>query len=468
MSRTVLLVSLVAGLVGVARAQDIRRAQRQAEADRVRAREEAAAIDDRILADRTRLIATVDSLEARQAALEAELRELTHREAVAGERRDRLQGTWAGKEVDFRELSGNIRVAARDLESLLRSSPLTAAAPGRVDTVDALLSEGYFPGIEDVRGLASIALDEIERTGQVTLRRGSFSSRDGRDIEDEILHLGRFTTVYRTADEIGFLLWNPTSLRLVAMAELPSRGVTRQLDHYLDGDSALVPLDLSGGSALQGIARRPSWWQQLQRGGPIVWPLALVAALALGIVIWKVLWLQRIHASADRIMVSVDEAAARGDWQACARMVDDRVSRRSPVARVVRAGLSARGEARAIQESVLQEAILHELPLLQRGLAMLAVLGAVAPLLGLLGTITGMIATFQVITVHGAGDPRLMSGGISEALVTTEIGLGVAIPVLLIHTWLKRRADHVIGDMEEQAMHLVNTIDRQQREHPGV
>ena len=98
---------------------------------------------------------------------------------------------------------------------------------------------------------------------------------------------------------------------------------------------------------------------------------------------------------------------------------------------------------------------------------MLAVLGAVAPLLGLLGTITGMIETFRVITVHGAGDPRLMSGGISEALVTTEIGLGVAIPVLLVHTWLKRRADHVIGDMEEQAMHLVNTIDRQRREHQG-
>ena len=128
---------------------------------------------------------------------------------------------------------------------------------------------------------------------------------------------------------------------------------------------------------------------------------------------------------------------------------------------------TAQSQTNGTQESVLQEAILHELPFLQRGLAMLAVLGAVAPLLGLLGTITGMIETFRVITVHGAGDPRLMSGGISEALVTTEIGLGVAIPVLLVHTWLKRRADHVIGDMEEQAMHLVNTIDRQRREHQG-
>ena len=133
------------------------------------------------------------------------------------------------------------------------------------------------------------------------------------------------------------------------------------------------------------------------------------------------------------------------------------------MARVVRAGLDVRHEHREVVESVLQEAVLHELPLMQRGLAMLAVIGAVAPLLGLLGTVTGMIETFRVITLHGTGDPKLMSGGISEALVTTEIGLAIAIPVMLLHTWLKRRVDHVVGDMEEQAVHLVNTIDRSGR-----
>ncbi len=126
----------------------------------------------------------------------------------------------------------------------------------------------------------------------------------------------------------------------------------------------------------------------------------------------------------------------------------------------MRAGLDVRHETREVQESVLQEAIIHEMPVLQRGLALLAVSGAVAPLLGLLGTVTGMIETFRVITLHGTGDPKLMSGGISEALVTTEVGLAIAIPVMLAHTWLKRRVDHVIGDMEEQAVHLVNTIDR--------
>jgi biopolymer transport protein ExbB len=460
-----IILSLTAGLAPTpAPAQDIREAQRQAEAERQAAREQAEAVRARILADQSRLTAVVDSLEGRQAALEAELSDLVRREAAATQRRERLEEEWSNQELSFRELSGNVRVAARDLESLLRSSPLSATASGRLETVAALLREGYFPDLEDISDLAAVALDELRRTGQVAMRRGVFSGRDGRDTEGEILHLGRFTTVYRTPEETGYLLWNPDSQQLTALPEPPEGGVARQLARYLAGESSLVPVDLSGGPALRQIARRPTLWQQVQQGGPIVWPLAVIALLSLLTTLWKAQHLHRVHGNTDRIMPRIKDAAGKGDWPACRSLVDEQVRRQSPVARVVSAGLDVRHESREIQESVLQEAILHELPLLQRGLAPLAVFGAVAPLLGLLGTVTGMIETFRVITLHGTGDPKLMSGGISEALITTEIGLAVAIPVLLVHTWLKRRVDHVIGDMEEQAMHLVNTIDRQRED----
>jgi biopolymer transport protein ExbB len=88
-------------------------------------------------------------------------------------------------------------------------------------------------------------------------------------------------------------------------------------------------------------------------------------------------------------------------------------------------------------------------------------MAAVAPLLGLLGTVTGMISTFHVITLYGTSDPRLMAGGISEALVTTMLGLAVAIPVMLIHAFLRRRIEHVVGDMEEKALAMSNTICRE-------
>ena len=109
-------------------------------------------------------------------------------------------------------------------------------------------------------------------------------------------------------------------------------------------------------------------------------------------------------------------------------------------------------------ENGLQEAILGEIPRLERFLSTLAVLASIAPLLGLLGTVTGMINTFQIITFHGTSDPRLMSGGISEALVTTMLGLGVAIPIMLCHSLLSRRVETIIAQLEEKSISFVNMV----------
>jgi biopolymer transport protein ExbB len=160
-------------------------------------------------------------------------------------------------------------------------------------------------------------------------------------------------------------------------------------------------------------------------------------------------------------MGQVNELAAQGRWEDCEKLLHQDGRQAMPVVNVLRAGLAGRGEDRETLESILQEAILRELPRLERFLSVLAVLGAVAPLLGLLGTVTGMIDTFRVITLHGTGDPRMMSGGISEALITTELGLAVAIPVMLLHTFLSRRVDHIVGEMEEKAVALTNTIQKE-------
>jgi biopolymer transport protein ExbB len=171
------------------------------------------------------------------------------------------------------------------------------------------------------------------------------------------------------------------------------------------------------------------------------------------------LFLNRVHANTDRLMGRVNELAGREDWDGCDAVL--RHEEGKPVYNVLRAGLGAVNEKRDTLESVLQEAILKELPRLERLLPALNILGAVAPLLGLLGTVTGMIDTFQVITLHGSGDPRMMSGGISEALVTTMLGLSVAIPIMLAHTFLRRRLEHIVGDMEEKAVALSNIICRE-------
>jgi biopolymer transport protein ExbB len=145
--------------------------------------------------------------------------------------------------------------------------------------------------------------------------------------------------------------------------------------------------------------------------------------------------------------------AGRGDLEKCASCLGTKGS--TPTCRVLSHVILHSGGTLVSMEKGLQEAILQELPKLERFLPTMSILAAVAPLLGLLGTVTGMIDTFRVITVFGAGDPRMMSGGISEALITTQLGLAVAVPLTLIHHFLERKVDRIVADMEEKGTTLV-------------
>ena len=451
-------LGLVAGLAAAAGAQDIREAARRAAAERQAAGDEARQAEEAILTDRARLTAEVAALVAREGALQDEIADLESRQAAAARRQADLEAAWSARELDVREISGNTRVAARDLESLLKASPLSAGAPERLLALATLLREGYFPDLDDIAVLAGVFLDELQRSGQVTRHAGTFVGRDGQDARGTIYHVGKFTTFFQADGEVGFLVYAPESQTLYALPEPMGGRWRKMIRSYVSGASPVAPVDMSQGAALRQVAQRPGVWEQLRDGGPIVWPILAIGLAALVIVVLKAFFLQRVHANADRLMNEVNDLAARGDWPGCDALVASHAGRNSPVVQVLRAGLRARGQRRETLESVLQEAILGELPRLQRGLAVLAVFGAVAPLLGLLGTVTGMIETFRIITLFGTGDPKLMSGGISEALITTELGLAVAIPIMLLHTVLARRVDHISGEMEEKAVHLTNLL----------
>jgi biopolymer transport protein ExbB len=294
----------------------------------------------------------------------------------------------------------------------------------------------------------------------VGLVEAPYIGRNGEERHGRILTLGKFTAIYREGDEIGFLSYSPESQRFFALSALPPRGVRNNLKSYLEGKSEAVTIDISAGAALRQVTHKASIMDQLKSGGPIVWPIGAIALAALIIIIYKVHFLNQVWRNTGKYMTRVNRFAAEGNWAECEDIVRRHKGEHSPVNHVIEAGLQARCEDRETLESVLQESILRELPRLERGLSPLAIFGAVAPLLGLLGTVTGMIDTFRVITLFGTGDPKLMSGGISEALVTTELGLAVAIPIMLTHTFLKRRVDHIIGEMEEKAVSLINIIQK--------
>jgi biopolymer transport protein ExbB len=443
--------------------QDVREAARKAESERQAAEQRAKAIEQTILGDRGRLVREVDSLEARQKMLEGDIASLERRIGEREKRRQALADEWGRREIDFKEVSGNAIMAARDLQVYLEQSPMTALDPPRLGLIEPILAPGHFPSIDDISTLAGLYLDEMRKTGQVRLVDAAYVGRDGEDRRGKVLMLGRFTALYRGGGETGFLTYAPESKKFFALSERPSRFAQGILNRYFEGKADMVPFDISSGSALRQLTKKQTLMEHLRSGGPIVLPIIALGIAAVFIVIAKIRFLDQVRRKTGKYMTRVNALAAEGKWEDCEAIVKRHKGEHSPVNHVIEAGLTARHEDRETLESVLQESILRELPRLERGLSPLAVFGAVAPLLGLLGTVTGMIETFNVITVYGTGDPKLMSSGISEALVTTEVGLVIAIPIILIHNFLSRRVDAIVGEMEEKAVSLSNIIERERK-----
>ena len=155
-------------------------------------------------------------------------------------------------------------------------------------------------------------------------------------------------------------------------------------------------------------------------------------------------------------MQTLKERIMADDWEGCRTFLE--LGHKKLIPKVLLTALAFKDQTRQDMENALQEAILGEIPRIERFLSTLGMLAAIAPLLGLLGTVTGMINTFHVITYYGTGDPRMMSGGISEALVTTMLGLSVAIPIMMAHTFLSRRVETQISKMEEKSVAFVNLV----------
>ncbi len=444
---------------GPVSAEDMRAASQKARTRYDAAQAEARDSQKRIAEDRQALDREIAHLNGQVAALKADIDAGNARIEALARERAALSQQQSEDELALRELTGSMRVVARDLDTTLAQSMLTALAPQRLDALKPMLDKDHFPGLDDAKIITDLLFEEMALSGEVALRKGSFTDRNGRLVQGDILTVGKLTAAYRTEDETGFLRYAEENRRLFALSSLPPWSIGRNLKTYMQGGSDDVSLDISDGAALKQITHTNTLMDQIRSGGLLVWPILAIGVFAILIAVERVFFLKGVHDNTDVVMGRVNDLALQRRWEECDAVVRQKKGR--PVYNVLEAGLCARGEDRETLESILQEAILKELPRLERFLPMLNMLGAIAPLLGLLGTVTGMIGTFHVITIYGTGDPRMISGGISEALVTTMLGLSVAIPIMLTHTFLSRRVEHVVGDMEEKAVALTNIIYRQ-------
>lgn len=219
--------------------------------------------------------------------------------------------------------------------------------------------------------------------------------------------------------------------------------------------ASVVPVDLTGGDAMKVVASRLSLVERLKKGGYTMIPLLAIAGLALILVIWKTVTLAGVRSREPQLVSQVVGAIRAGDVASASQAASESGAILKPI---LDAGVSYAHVRREALEEIMHERMLAVVPVLDKHLSTLAVLGGVAPLLGLLGTVTGMVHTFNLVTIFGSGNPGLLSGGISEALITTMVGLIIAIPVLLAHAYLVRRVRTVVSNLEQTIVHFINQV----------
>ncbi len=216
-----------------------------------------------------------------------------------------------------------------------------------------------------------------------------------------------------------------------------------------------LPVDPTLGNAWKLQATRDSLWTHIQKGGPVMVPILLLGGLALGIFAWKWIQLHRLPELTPADVAPVLAALERGNPEQAVNLARQLPG---PAGRMLAEAVEHWREPKEFIEEILYEKMLALRPALERGIPFLALTAAAAPLLGLLGTVTGMINTFNVITVFGTGDPKTLAGGISEALITTEFGLIVAIPALLLHAVLSRKVKRWLGQLEQVGVGFLNAL----------
>ncbi|GMU63921.1 MAG: flagellar motor protein MotA [Acidobacteriota bacterium] len=204
-----------------------------------------------------------------------------------------------------------------------------------------------------------------------------------------------------------------------------------------------------------------TFWEYMQRGGPVMWPLLAFSVLGLAFTIERFFALRKARINVNEFLAKIRKALMVN------RSVRDAVKiceqYQGPVASVMKAGLLKYGQPKEDVEKTIENAALFEMGRLERGLAVLATTANVAPLLGFLGTVTGMINSFEALAREGLSNPAAVASGISEALITTAAGLMIAIPIQLAYNYFTTRINKFVRDIETSANMLLETYGEMDR-----
>ena len=338
----------------------------------------------------------------------------------------------------FGDLFGVARGTASEMGAQIKESIISGELQGRSKTLTDLAKSKALPSNEELEMLWYHLLEEMNAQGEVKRFNGTIVDTDGNFSEEEVVRVGPWTAFDRRGNFLGYL---PDDERYRVLGRQPQARFLDLGDNIVDGDKGDIvkgAIDPSRGAILSLLIQTPGLSERIGQGGVVGY--IILGLLAVGLV----LSIERIF----RLTITARAVNAQ------AKDVDN-PNDSNPLGRVLGAYHSNKSADVETLELKLDDAILKELPSLERGINFIKLLSSVAPLLGLLGTVTGMIVTFQAITLFGTGDPKLMAGGISQALVTTVLGLTAAIPLVLLHSVAQTRSRSIQQILDEQSAGLI-------------
>lgn len=379
---------------------------------------------------------------------------------LAAERRraDQLKQTFDDNEValvekeeDLRmqvgnlgEMFGLVRQVAGDLDGVLNDSLTLIEKPTRQADLATLAQSKELPDLVQLEQLWHTLLEEMVLNGQISRFNASVITTDGSSAEQQVVRIGAFNAI--TPE--GYLAFDSELKQLRELGRQPQSSA--QLSDYLSSTNgvAALALDPSRGALLNLSLDTPDLIERIEQGAEVGYIILAVGVIGLLLALWRLIALTSIGAKLSRQQKNLSTPS------------DD-----NPLGRILAVHSNLpKGVGSEVLEARMDEAVLRELPALERGQSIIKLFAGIAPLLGLLGTVTGMIATFQAITNFGTGDPKLMAAGISQALITTVLGLIVAIPLLLAHNWVASRSKYLIQVLDEQSAGLIaEVLERQGR-----
>lgn len=339
------------------------------------------------------------------------------------------------------ELFGHLTAAAGDLSQNLEVSLVSAQYPNRGEFLNELINKmstsDKLPKIEEIERVWYEMLREITETGKVVKFNTELVTASGEREARDVVRVGAFNIIDTDGN---YLAYNNDTLSI--LPRQPSGSYTAWAEELANASEGLHrfgidPTGPTGGSFLAAIIDSPTLEERWHQGGYVGYAITAIGIFAFLLAIYRLIVLSAVGAKVSRQLKSSS------------------ASTNNPLGRVLKIHEDNPSMDAETLELKMSEGVMRETPKLESGLTLLKIIAAVAPLMGLLGTVTGMIITFQAITIFGAGDPKAMAGGISSALVTTVLGLLVAIPTVLLHTVVNGRAQRIIHVLNEQATGIV-------------